>query len=138
MSRRAPKKTIPAKPSIAKASPGRKSSGSPSGKAAQPAKSPADFGRYNAMIQAAFHGQWQQPRNISSNTLLARTRITIAPDGRVVSARIVDQSPMPEMNASVTKALQSVSRLHPLPRGIARNNYTILIRFELKPTAYDL
>ncbi len=90
------------------------------------------------MIQEAFHGQWQQPRNISSSTLLARTKITIAPDGRILSARIVDQSPMPEMNTSVERALQSVTRLRPLPRGIARGNYTILIRFELKPTAYDL
>ncbi len=90
------------------------------------------------MIQDAFHGQWTQPQNISSKTLLARTKITIAPDGRIISARIVDLSPVPEMNNSVTKALQSVSRLRPLPQGISKGNYTILIRFELKPTAYDL
>ena len=138
VSRRAPKKTLPAKPSIAKVSPAKKNIGSTSGKASTPVKSQADFGSYNAMIQEAFHGQWQQPRNISSSTLLARTKITIAPDGRILSARIVDQSPMPEMNTSVERALQSVTRLRPLPRGMAKGNYTILIRFELKPTAYDL
>ena len=138
VSRRAPKKTHSSKPSSNKGSSRNTIKGTASAKAVQPVKSQADFGSYNTMIQDAFHGQWTQPQNISSNTLLARTRITIAPDGRIISARIVDQSPMPEMNNSVAKALQSVSRLRPLPRGIAKGNYTILIRFELKPTAYDL
>jgi TonB family protein len=90
------------------------------------------------MIQSTFHGRWSQPKNISSRLLTTRTKITIAPDGRVVGAQIVTPSGVRAMDDSVNRALRSVSRLKALPQGIVSSgNYSVIIRFELKPNAYD-
>ena len=98
----------------------------------------ADFSWYDRSIQSAFHQRWNQPKNVGSRTLVARTKITIAPDGRVVGAQLVGGSGMSEMDASVQRALRAVGRLKPLPKGLSNGNYSVIIRFELKPNAYDL
>jgi TonB family protein len=104
-----------------------------------PSASQGEINAYNSMIKSVFHSRWSQPKNINSRVLVTRTQITIAPDGRIVSARIVTPSGVRELDASVDRSLRAVSRLRPLPKGIAPpgKNYTVVIRYELKPNAYE-
>ena len=79
-----------------------------------------DYGWYDNLIKNAFHSRWNRPTgaNAGSRKIIVRTTVTIAPDGRIQSARIVRPSGIRAVDQSVDQALRSVSRIAAIPRGL--------------------
>ncbi|GAB4375858.1 MAG: hypothetical protein Kow0062_15380 [Acidobacteriota bacterium] len=58
---------------------------------------------------------------------------TIERDGRVVDARVIRPSRYPPLDASALRAVRSLGRLPPLPRGYERDHLGARFVFELRP-----
>lgn len=93
----------------------------------------SDYGWYYDLIQNAFHSRWSQPRGVTtSEHISTRAALVIAPDGRVLSARIINPSGVAAMDRSIDDALRSVDKISAVPRGLSDGgNLEITIRFKL-------
>ena len=96
--------------------------------------SSAETGWYDQLIKNTFEGNWREPQLTTGQNLFAKVKITIAPDGRVIEARFVQQSDVRAMDDSVVEALKATKRIpRPLPDELAQGDYSFLFTFKLTP-----
>ncbi len=75
---------------------------------------------------------WIAPDDTATDDAVARASITIARDGDVVSARIIQPSGDAQVDRSVRAALDRVTMLLLFPDGSRDKERTYIIRFNLK------
>ena len=90
------------------------------------------YANYGSLVQAAYEDAWQIIQDLSDDDSIAIVRVTIARDGRVLSARFVDRSKSASMNRSVQRALDTVKKLPPFPDFIKEAERSFTIEFNLK------
>jgi len=85
---------------------------------------------YYALVQQTLNDAWVQPSGgvPGSKTFVS---IRVARDGSITRRDVSQRSGDPAMDDSVLRAVQSVSRLRPLPREIEGAHHDITIEFEL-------
>lgn len=110
----------------------RQSAPGPGGSSA-PSGTAAELASYHSHVKNTYVSQWRQPavKNGLFQKLRVKTEIVIASDGRVISARIIQQSGNSELDQSVFAALQSVRYLQPLPSTLRQPSYTVVLNFDL-------
>ena len=89
---------------------------------------------YFADLSSRLHGMWNQPSRseVGGGKPRATVSLSIASDGRVLSARITKGSARPAMDASIQRLLSSLTRLAaPADFGITSASLTIVVNFEL-------
>ena len=89
---------------------------------------------YFADLSSRLHGMWNQPSRseVGGGRPRATVSLSIASDGRVLSARITKGSARPAMDASIQRLLSSLTRLAaPADFGITSTSLTIVVNFEL-------
>jgi TonB family protein len=100
-----------------------------------PSARPVDPGWYDQLIQQTFNGRWVQPEGLvvgPASPLVAKLSVTIGRDGTVLHGRLVKPSGVAELDASVMRAAEAVKKIpQPLPKGLAGENYQIIINFQL-------
>jgi TonB family protein len=90
-----------------------------------------EAGYYNH-VRETMYRVWNQPASLSANAgLSAEALIRVSRDGVIISRNIVRSSGNSLMDESVTKALQSVPLLKPLPAQFEGASKEIRILFEL-------
>lgn len=92
-----------------------------------------DLGAYHAHLFGVFDRQWRRPADIQTGgrKLRAKVRLSIAVDGRVIGAEIVEGSGNAVMDQSVREALDRVQKVDPLPDFIKNIAYMVILNFDI-------
>lgn len=90
------------------------------------------YANYASFVQAIYDDAWETHQELSNNNFATVVKITIARDGTVIAARIVERSGNPAMDKSVQRALDKVKFVHPFPESARDSERTFTIEFNLK------
>jgi TonB family protein len=88
----------------------------------------SDLGLYYAIVQQTMYGAWQQPGTVARGQA-AEVSMRIARSGAVLQRRLSRSSGNALMDASVMRAVESVSRLKPLPPEIGGPHLDVTVEF---------
>lgn len=86
---------------------------------------------YYEMVRQILHRAWDQPGSLGVVGLVTRVELTVAPDGRILSSRMVGGSGNAVMDNSVMQAVRSVPRLTGVPGDFLSSHQRITVAFEL-------
>jgi TonB family protein len=87
---------------------------------------------YRDLVSSIYTQTWDPPNNPATDTAIVKASVTIASDGRVISARITVPSGDAEVDASVKRTLDQVTFIEPFPKGSTDKERTYPIKFDLK------
>ena len=96
----------------------------------------SEFAWYGTMLHDRFHKEWDQPKTVVATgaKMSAIVRIRIEKDGRISRFTIVKPSGNVAVDESVAAVAKKVTRVDPLPSGLAsKDYYEVNINFELNP-----
>ena len=90
------------------------------------------FDWYFALVRKAMYDAWEQPGGLSASAgLKVIVEVSVARDGTILKRDVIRTSGHPLMDESVSRALQAVPRLPPLPDAYRGKTRDIQIAFEL-------
>ena len=87
---------------------------------------------YRDLVGSKYQEMWDPPSNPATDNAIVKASVTIASDGRVISARITVPSGDAEVDASVKRTLDQVTYIAPFPKGSKDTQRTYPIKFDLK------
>ena len=102
---------------------------SPSTTVDMPGNSSVAYANYASVVKSVYDQAWVLPDNIANDNENAKVTVTIASDGTVISARIVDSSGDSVLDASVQRTLERVTFVAPFPEGSTEKQRTYTINF---------
>lgn len=97
-----------------------------------PATSSVAYANYADVVRTVYTEAWTLPDDAASDESNVKVSVTIANDGRVLDAHILEKSGDPSMDASVQRTLDRVTELEPFPDGATEKERTYTINFNLK------
>ncbi len=89
------------------------------------------YGNFLAAVKKVYTDAWDVPAGVSDDAA-ATISVTIARDGTVISARIVQSSGNGEVDKSVQSVLDRVKFVAPLPENAKEDQRTVEIVFDVK------
>jgi len=92
----------------------------------------AAYGDYSHYVKEIYDDAWNVGQDFALDNGVATVKVTIARDGHVVRAVIVDRSGNRPMDLSVQRALDKVTKLPPFPAEIKEEQRTFTIEFNLR------
>jgi TonB family protein len=87
---------------------------------------------YAATVKAVYESAWTPPADTASDDANVKVRVTIASDGTVISAQILEPSADASVDTTVQNTLDRVQFIAPFPSGSADKERTYIINFNLK------
>jgi len=93
-----------------------------------PGNSSVAYANYAAAVKSIYEQAWILPNDVSDNAN-TKVSVTIASDGTVISARIIDPSGDAGLDASVQRTLDRVKFIAPFPEGATDKERTYVINF---------
>jgi TonB family protein len=90
------------------------------------------FAGYRDTVFTYYYRAWIQPDNASSGLTVPEAKVTIARDGSIISAELVQPSGDKPLDRSVERALRAVTKLPPFPASTQETERTYMIRFKLE------
>jgi TonB family protein len=90
------------------------------------------YANWKQAVKSVYDAAWILPAGITADSATAAVTVTIARDGTVISARIVDRSGSPVVDQSVQATLDRVRYAAPLPDDAKEDQRTITIYFDVK------
>jgi TonB family protein len=90
------------------------------------------YAPYDSAVRSIYWHAWIPPEDTASDSAITKASVTIASDGTVLSARIINPSRDPSVDRSVQRALDSVTFIAPFPEGAKDKQRTYTINFNLK------
>ena len=81
---------------------------------------------YASIVKEAIQKNWRYPIFGTQKSITVTIEIKVAPDGRILSARVATPSGEPQLDNSALKAVRETEYLPPPP---SRNIDTLLINF---------
>jgi TonB family protein len=97
-----------------------------------PGASSVAYANYASIVKSVYTQAWRPPDDTASDDANVKVTITIANDGRVISAHIVGASGDAGVDNSVQKTLDYVQQIAPFPDGATETERTYTINFNLK------
>jgi colicin import membrane protein len=94
-----------------------------------PGNSSAAYANYADAVKSVYDQAWTLPDTIASDNENVKVSVTIASDGAVVSARIIEPSGDSALDASVQRTLERVTFIAPFPEGTTDKQRTYTINF---------
>ena len=89
----------------------------------------ADYAHY---VKEMYDDAWVVPPDLSVDSGAAVVKITVARDGRIVRAVIIDPSGQRGLDLSVQRALDKVTKLPAFPADVKDEQRTFTIKFDLE------
>ena len=89
------------------------------------------YANFTQAVKSKFFDAWDPPLGIADEKAITRASVTIARDGKVISARITRPSGNSAMDASVRRALDRVKYVAPLPADSKDDERTVPLVFDL-------
>lgn len=99
---------------------------------ALPGTSSVSYAGYGSAIKSIYTHAWNPPTETASDDANTEVIVTIGNDGTVISARIINPSGDSQVDASVQRALDSVTSVPAFPDGATEKQKTFKIKFNLK------
>jgi len=96
------------------------------------ADSGSSSGPYARTVYRAYERAWRPLDSWPNGERVTKASVTVARDGRVISARIVGSSGDVWMDKSVREALDKVRVVAPFENGAKENHRTFIINFDSK------
>jgi len=94
-----------------------------------PGNSSVAYANYASAVKSVYEQAWLLPNSIANDNENVKVTVTIANDGTVISARIIDSSGDDVLDASVQKTLERVTFVAPFPEGSTDKQRTYTINF---------
>jgi protein TonB len=94
--------------------------------------SSAAAANYAQVVKSVYEQAWMPPDETASDDANVKVRVTIASDGRVISAQVIGPSGDASVDRSVQNTLDRVTDIAPFPEGSADTERTYIINFNLK------
>jgi len=102
---------------------------SPSTTVDMPGNSSVAYANYADAVKSVYDQAWTLPDAIAGDNENVKASVTIASDGAVISARIIEPSGDGALDASVQRTLERVTFIAPFPEGTADKQRTYTINF---------
>jgi TonB family protein len=90
------------------------------------------YASYDQVVQSVYWHAWTPPEDTASDAAITKASVTIASDGTVLSARIINPSGDASVDRSVQRTLDKVTFVHAFPEGAKDKQRTYTIKFDLK------
>jgi TonB family protein len=91
------------------------------------------YAGYASLVQKVYLDAWIAPDDTKDDAAITKARVTIANDGRVISADIISRSGDSQMDTSVQRTLDRVPSVgRPFPEGVKDKQRTYILKFDLK------
>ncbi len=90
------------------------------------------YANYAQWVKTMYDEAWLVTDDLTDETATAKVSVTIARNGDVINARLVDPSGNAALDKSVERALKSVRFVAPFPAGSRESERTFIIKFNLK------
>jgi len=97
-----------------------------------PGDSTAAYANYASIVKSVYTQAWTPPDDAVNDEANVKVSVTIANDGRVISAHILERSGDASVDRSVQKTLDRVSEIAPFPDGSTDKERSYIINFNLK------
>lgn len=98
-----------------------------------PGTSSVAYANYSSIVRTVYTLAWQAPDSVNNDEANVQVSVTIARDGRVISARIIEKSGDTSVDRSVQNTLDRVVDMdRPFEDGATENERTYIINFNLK------
>jgi TonB family protein len=94
--------------------------------------SSAAAANYAQVVKSVYEQAWMPPDETASDDANVKVRVTIASDGRVISAEVIGPSGDTSVDRSVQNTLDRVTDIAPFPAGSTDTERTYIINFNLK------
>lgn len=105
---------------------------SPATEIAPVGNSSAAAANYAQVVKSVYEQAWTPPDDTSSDSANVKVRVTIARDGTVISAHVIEASGDRSVDRSVRDTLDRVQFIAPFPAGTDDTERTYIINFNLK------
>jgi TonB family protein len=97
-----------------------------------PGDSTVAYANYASVVKSIYDAAWTLPDSIANDDENVKVTVTIASDGTVISAHIIEQAGDAPVDASVQRTLDRVTFIAPFPEGAAEKERTYTINFNPK------
>jgi TonB family protein len=97
-----------------------------------PGQSSAAYADYASVVKTVYTENWTLPDSAASDDANVKVSVTIASDGTVTDAHIVEKSGDASVDSSVQRTLEKVTTIRPFPEGSTDKERTYIINFNLK------
>jgi TonB family protein len=94
--------------------------------------SSAAAANYAQVVKSIYERAWTPPADTASDDANIKVRVTIASDGTVISASVIEPSGDASVDMSVRHTLDRVQFIAPFPSGTTDKERTYIINFNLK------
>jgi TonB family protein len=97
-----------------------------------PGDSSVAYANYASVVKSVYEQAWIPPNDTTSDDANTKVKVTIARDGTVISARIIEPSGNAATDDSVQRTLDRVKSIAPFPDDSTDKERTYTINFNLK------
>ena len=97
-----------------------------------PGTGSVSYASYASVVKSVYERAWQPPDDAASDDANTKVSVTIASDGRVIDAHIINPSGDAKVDASVRRTLDRVTTIREFPDGAKEKEKTFIINFNLK------
>ena len=97
-----------------------------------PGDSTVAYANYASVVKSIYDRAWTLPDSIANDDENVKVTVTIASDGTVISARIIERAGDAPVDASVQRTLDRVTFIAPFPDGVTEKERTYTINFNPK------
>lgn len=97
-----------------------------------PGDSSVAYANYASIVKTVYTEAWRLPNDAASDDANVKVSVTIARDGHVIEAHIVDRSGDASVDRSVQETLDRVTEIRPFPDDSTDQQRTYFINFNLK------
>lgn len=87
---------------------------------------------YRDAVASIYTAAWRPPDGFTDESATVTATVTIARDGKVINAHIIDRSGNSVMDRSIQRTLENVTFIAPFPEGAKDQERTFTIEFNLK------
>jgi TonB family protein len=94
-----------------------------------PGDSTVAYANYASVVKSVYDRAWTLPDSIANDDENVKVTVTIASDGTVISARIIERAGDAPVDASVQRTLDRVKFVAPFPEGSTDKERTYTINF---------
>ena len=97
-----------------------------------PEEGSVSFASYASIVKSIYETKWQAPDDAANDQAITKVSVTIARDGHVINARVIDGSGDSRVDASVRRTLSNVKFIKAFPAGATESEKTFIINFNLQ------
>ncbi|HEX9048856.1 MAG TPA: TonB family protein [Verrucomicrobiae bacterium] len=95
-----------------------------------PGDSSVSYANYGAVVVSIYFEAWRLPQTLASDDTVVKVSVTIARDGHVISAHVIEPSGDSAIDRSVQSTLDRVRMIAPFPEGSTDTERTYKINFK--------